>query len=164
MPLDLARIKALCFDVDGTLNDTDDQFAETVKTLLKPLGLFPFVDRDRMARWFVTWAEAPSNALLGYADRIGIDDQMSALMEWLSRHHRRKQKIFQISGPAFKKPGDMNPARPRQERNADGHHQRKGKERKKHIAITDGIGFILPQPGQVASTTAMIMMTRCTMR
>jgi HAD superfamily hydrolase (TIGR01549 family) len=96
MPLDLARIKALCFDVDGTLNDTDDQFAETVKTLLKPLGLFPFVDRDRMARWFVTWAEAPSNALLGYADRIGIDDQMSALMEWLSRHHRRKQKIFQL--------------------------------------------------------------------
>jgi HAD superfamily hydrolase (TIGR01509 family) len=96
MPLDLVRIKALCFDVDGTLNDTDDQFSETVKALLRPLGVFPFLDRDRMARRFVMWAEAPSNALLGYADRIGIDDQMAALMEWLSRHHRRKQKLFQL--------------------------------------------------------------------
>ena len=97
MPLDRNRIKALCFDIDGTLNDTDDQFAEAVKTLLKPLGVFPFfIDRDRIARRFVMWAEAPSNALLGYADRIGIDAQVSALMDWLSRHHRRKQKMFQL--------------------------------------------------------------------
>ena len=34
--------------------------------------------------------------LLGYADRIGIDAQVSALMDWLSRHHRRKQKMFQL--------------------------------------------------------------------
>ena len=96
MPLDLARIKALCFDVDGTLNDTDDQLTETVKALLKPLGVFPFVDRDRIARRFIMWAEAPSNALLGYADRIGIDAQVSALMDWLSRRQRRKQKMFQL--------------------------------------------------------------------
>ena len=29
MPLDLAKIQALCFDVDGTLRDTDDQYAHS---------------------------------------------------------------------------------------------------------------------------------------
>lgn len=96
MPLDVGRVKALCFDVDGTLNDTDDQFADTVNRLLKPLDVFPFMDREHIARRFVMWAEAPSNALLGCADRIGIDNQVSALMDWLSRHHRRKQKMFQL--------------------------------------------------------------------
>ncbi len=28
MPLDLSKIQALCFDVDGTLRDTDDQYEE----------------------------------------------------------------------------------------------------------------------------------------
>jgi len=76
MPLDLDRIKALCFDVDGTLNDTDNQFADIVKSLLKPLDVLPFVDRSRIARRFIMWAEAPSKALLGYADRIGIDNKL----------------------------------------------------------------------------------------
>ena len=96
MPLDLGRVKALCFDVDGTLNDTDDQFAESVKSLLKPLDVLPFVDRGRIARRFIMWAEAPGNALLGYADQIGIDDEAAALMDWLSRHNHRKQKMFQL--------------------------------------------------------------------
>ena len=96
MPLDVGRVKALCFDVDGTLNDTDDLFSESVKRLLKPLDAFTRLDRGRLARRFVMWAEAPSNALLGYADRIGIDAQVSALMDWLSRHHHRKQKMFQL--------------------------------------------------------------------
>ena len=96
MPLDVGRIQALCFDVDGTLNDTDDQYAETVKRLLKPLDVFPFMDREHIARRFIMWAEAPSNAVLGYADQIGIDDQVSALMDWLSRHHPRQQKMFQL--------------------------------------------------------------------
>lgn len=101
MPLDVGRIQALCFDVDGTLNDTDDQFADTVKSLLKPLDVLPFVDRGRIARRFVMWAEAPANGVLGFADQIGIDAQVSALMDWLSRYHRRKQKMFQlISGVA----------------------------------------------------------------
>ena len=96
MPLDVGRIQALCFDVDGTLNDTDDQFSETVKSLLKPLDVLPFVDRGHIARRFIMWAEAPSNALLCYADQIGVDAQVSALMDWLSRHHHRKQKMFQL--------------------------------------------------------------------
>jgi HAD superfamily hydrolase (TIGR01549 family) len=101
MPLDVGRILALCFDVDGTLNDTDDQYAETVKRLLKPLDVFPFLDREHIARRFVMWAEAPANAVLGYADRMGIDDEAITLVEWLQRHRPRRQKTFRvISGVA----------------------------------------------------------------
>ena len=34
MPLDISRIKALCFDVDGTLSDTDDYYANKVVAFL----------------------------------------------------------------------------------------------------------------------------------
>jgi phosphoglycolate phosphatase-like HAD superfamily hydrolase len=96
MPLDFDRIKALCFDVDGTLNDTDDQFAEKVKTFLNPMKVLPFVNRDKVARRFVMWAEAPANALLGYADRIGLDDMAAFLVEWMNRHRPRRPKNFKL--------------------------------------------------------------------
>ena len=31
MPLDFARIKGICFDIDGTLSDTDDQAVAAVE-------------------------------------------------------------------------------------------------------------------------------------
>jgi HAD superfamily hydrolase (TIGR01549 family) len=96
MTLDRNLIKALCFDVDGTLNDTDDLYAETLKRLLKPLDALPFVKRGRLARRFVMWAESPANALLGYADLFGIDSQVLGLVEWLQRHRPRKQKTFRL--------------------------------------------------------------------
>ena len=34
MPLDIPRIRALCFDVDGTLSDTDDQFEQIIEKML----------------------------------------------------------------------------------------------------------------------------------
>jgi HAD superfamily hydrolase (TIGR01509 family) len=96
MPLDVGRIQALCFDVDGTLSDTDDLFVDTVKRLLKPLDVFSFLDREHIARRFVMWAEAPGNVVLGYADRLGIDDEAIALVEWLQRHRPRRQKTFRL--------------------------------------------------------------------
>ncbi len=40
MPLDVSRIQAICFDIDGTLIDTDDQWVSQVEKrleLLRPL-------------------------------------------------------------------------------------------------------------------------------
>jgi len=85
MSLDLSRIKALCFDVDGTLSDTDDLYARKV-ALLFPRFLFK--DPARAARRFIMWIEAPGNALLGLADTLGIDDEMMAVIHWLSLHRR----------------------------------------------------------------------------
>ena len=91
MSLDLTRIKALCFDVDGTLSDTDDLYAQKVE------GFFPrflFKDPTHAARRFVMWVEAPGNAMLGYADKLGLDDEMVAVINWISRHRKHSGKKF----------------------------------------------------------------------
>jgi N-acetyl-D-muramate 6-phosphate phosphatase len=91
MTLDLPRIKALCFDVDGTLSDTDDLYANQISGLL-PRFLFP--DPEHTARRLVMWIESPGNALLGFADTIGLDDEMMALIDWLNRHRAHTLKHF----------------------------------------------------------------------
>jgi phosphoglycolate phosphatase-like HAD superfamily hydrolase len=93
MPLDLPRIKALCFDVDGTLSDTDDYYAKNVANFLPR---FLFRDPVHTARRLVMWVEAPGNALLGFADRIGIDDEMVAVIDWLNRHRKGPPKQYLI--------------------------------------------------------------------
>lgn len=91
MPIEISRIKALCFDVDGTLSDTDDLYTEKV---LHFLPQFLFKDPEHVARRFVMWMEAPGNALLGFADRIGLDDEMIAVINWLSLHRKQSDKKF----------------------------------------------------------------------
>jgi HAD superfamily hydrolase (TIGR01549 family) len=93
MPLDIPRIKALCFDVDGTLSDTDDYYANKIAAFLPP---FLFRDPVHTARRLVMWIESPGNALLGFADRIGIDDEMVALIDWLNRHRKSPLKKYLI--------------------------------------------------------------------
>lgn len=91
MPLNVPRIKALCFDVDGTLSDTDDLYAHKVSKFIPP---FLFKDPDHTARRFVMWIEAPGNAMLGLADRLHLDDEMVAVIDWLSRHRKLSSKTF----------------------------------------------------------------------
>ncbi|HEY5728997.1 MAG TPA: HAD family hydrolase [Anaerolineales bacterium] len=91
MMLEIPRIKALCFDVDGTLSDTDDLYVH------KAARFFPrflFKDPDHAARRFVMWIEAPGNALLGLTDTIGLDDEIVALIDWISRHQKKSAKKF----------------------------------------------------------------------
>jgi len=91
MSLDPSRIKALCFDVDGTLSDTDDLYARKISRFIPR---FLFKDADRAARRFVMWVEAPGNALLGLADTLGVDDEMIAIINWLSQHRKKSHRSF----------------------------------------------------------------------
>ncbi len=91
MPLDLTRINALCFDVDGTLSDTDNLYVQKVSRFMPH---FLFKDQHHAARRFVMWVEAPGNALLGLADTLGVDDEMVAVLNWLARRRRRSSKEF----------------------------------------------------------------------
>ena len=91
MTLDLPRIRALCFDVDGTLSDTDDLYTRKVARLLPRILSH---DPDRAARRFVMWMEAPGNALLGIPDRLGMDDELGAVFDWLSRRRAQPWKQF----------------------------------------------------------------------
>lgn len=91
MTLDISRIKALCFDMDGTLSDTDDMYVQKVMPFFPS---FLFRDPDRAARRFVMWIESPGNAMLGLADTLGLDDEMVAVIDWVSRHRKRLDKKF----------------------------------------------------------------------
>jgi phosphoglycolate phosphatase-like HAD superfamily hydrolase len=93
MTLDIPRIKALCFDVDGTLSDTDDYYAQKIVRFF-PRALFR--DPAHAARRLVMWVESPGNALLGFADRIGIDDEMVAFIDWMNRHRKGPLKKYLI--------------------------------------------------------------------
>ena len=91
MQLDLARVRALCFDVDGTLSDTDDLYIARVTRLLPR---FLFRDPERVARRFVMWIESPGNALMGIPDRFGLDDELAAVVNWMYRHRRKRWKRY----------------------------------------------------------------------
>jgi HAD superfamily hydrolase (TIGR01549 family) len=91
MTFDISRIKALCFDVDGTLSDTDDVYVHKVERFFPKIL---FKDPKHAARRFVMWVEAPGNALLGLTDTIGLDDEIIALIDWISRHQKRSAKKF----------------------------------------------------------------------
>ncbi len=96
MSLDLTRIQALCFDVDGTLNDTDDQYAQIAEAFFRPLRFFlPNRDAKPIARRFVMWAESPGNALMSLPDSLGLDDQLAKLLNYLSRSQSHKVRRFQ---------------------------------------------------------------------
>jgi HAD superfamily hydrolase (TIGR01549 family) len=95
MPLQISRIRAICFDVDGTLSDTDDVYVQKLERILSPFRLFlPHQDAHRAARRLVMWSEAPGNFLISIPDTFGIDDEIAAVMEWLNRHRPRPMKHF----------------------------------------------------------------------
>ena len=91
MPLDNSKIHALCFDVDGTLSDTDDLYAEKI---VRFFPRFLFRDPKRAARRFVMWMESPGNALLGLADTLGLDNEMMAVIDWFSRRGKKPWKKY----------------------------------------------------------------------
>ena len=91
MSLDTKRIKALCFDVDGTLSDTDDLYVQKVRRFFPSIL---FKNPAHAARRFIMWIEAPGNALLGLADTLGLDDEMVAVINWLSLHRKHSSKQF----------------------------------------------------------------------
>ena len=94
MALDLARIRALCFDLDGTLNNTDDQYAHKLTGWLKPLRwLFPEQDPLPFARQAVLFTETPAQLFFGLPDRLGFDDKLNAIGDWVYRHSAAKKNI-----------------------------------------------------------------------
>jgi phosphoglycolate phosphatase-like HAD superfamily hydrolase len=86
MPLDISRIRALCFDVDGTLSDTDDLFVQRLAGLLRPVR-FVFQGRDPrpFARRFVMATESPGTFLFGLPDRLNFDHQLASLGDLIYR-------------------------------------------------------------------------------
>ena len=101
MPLIVSRIRAICFDVDGTLSDTDDQMVAQFVKFLRPVNYLlrkqplPFV-----ARRMVMALESPAHLLMGVPDFLGLDEPAAWLFSGINRAiwRRRRNNFLLVSG------------------------------------------------------------------
>jgi phosphoglycolate phosphatase-like HAD superfamily hydrolase len=85
MAFDPARVRALLFDLDGTLADTDDEYVRRAGAFIRRLNfLFPRADPTRFLRWSMMMAETPLTHLMGVPDWLGIDAPLARAADWLA--------------------------------------------------------------------------------
>jgi phosphoglycolate phosphatase-like HAD superfamily hydrolase len=89
MPFDPSRVRAIFFDVDGTLRDTDDEYvARFTRWLAYVRFLLPGRNAARAARWLVMQVETPATFLYTIPDWLHIDDEIARLGDWLAARRR----------------------------------------------------------------------------
>ncbi len=76
------KIRAVLFDLDGTLMDTDDQ---AVERLTRSLQTLHWPQPTRAARRLVMASETPVNALMTAIDIVGLDGPLMTLTNWWRR-------------------------------------------------------------------------------
>lgn len=99
MPLDLPRIRALCFDIDGTLADTDDHL---VAQLAKWFDAVPGVSgrrAERVARQTVMGLETPVHGAYAKLDELGLDVPLTRLRDRLRAIRRRGDEPGRTRNP-----------------------------------------------------------------
>jgi len=98
MALDLARVRAICFDVDGTLSDTDDQWVSSFeRRLVRIRRLFPRGEVRPFARWAIMCAETPGNLIYNFLDRMDLDDEVGRLYSYLCQQKvGRQPRVFWV--------------------------------------------------------------------
>lgn len=100
MPLDLERIRGLCFDVDGTISDTDDAWVDRIARWFKPLEkLIKPAQARRFARRLVMFTESPMNAAYYTMDALSLDDNFARLFDrFVQNNEVRTGKFLLMSG------------------------------------------------------------------
>jgi len=82
MPLNLNQIQALCFDVDGTLRDTDDQYEARFTRLFTPFyRLAPRRDPRKAARRLVMTLDTPINLVYAFLDWLHLDATVIGMLD-----------------------------------------------------------------------------------
>jgi phosphoglycolate phosphatase-like HAD superfamily hydrolase len=95
MPIDIAKVQAICFDIDGTLSETDDLFVDRLARVLLPIKLVMIkFDTKKAARRIIMGMESPGNWIYSIPDRIGIDDEIASLMNKICYRMNHKSKFI----------------------------------------------------------------------
>ena len=101
MTLDASRIKAICFDIDGTLSDTDDLYIQKILPFVRPFHwLNPRREPAFMARRLVMNMETPGNDLYHLLDWMGLDALAGKVYNRVRRSigHSRVKKFMIVPG------------------------------------------------------------------
>jgi HAD superfamily hydrolase (TIGR01509 family) len=97
MPVDFSRVQGMCFDVDGTLSDTDDVWVSRLTGSLHSLRfLFRKSDPQPFARWLVMLSESPMNGIYHLLDRFSLDALIAQLFNRLSQSNKKHGQPFQL--------------------------------------------------------------------
>jgi HAD superfamily hydrolase (TIGR01549 family) len=95
MSLDSSRVSALCFDVDGTLRDTDDQIVSRLAKAINPFRfMLPQRDPLLFARRTVMALEDPGTFLHGLPDRLDIDHHLAQFLGIFQRLNGKGKETF----------------------------------------------------------------------
>ena len=101
MSLDIPMIKAILFDVDGTISDTDDKWVENLVNILRPVRwLFPAECARSFARWLIMTLETPGNLVYTSLDWTHVDDDLGKLFGFFARRNigRKPKEFWLIDG------------------------------------------------------------------
>jgi HAD superfamily hydrolase (TIGR01549 family) len=80
------RLKAIFFDLDGTLIDTDDAILEALASRLERFsGILPEENPRRFLRRIMLAAEGPMNRVVTLLDMVGLDDNVFSIGDRLRR-------------------------------------------------------------------------------
>jgi phosphoglycolate phosphatase len=90
MALDLQRVRALCFDVDGTIADTDDHLVAQLAGLLDAIPGVSGRRGERLARQVVMGLETPVHGAYAVLDRMGLDVPINRLRSRLKAIRQRQ--------------------------------------------------------------------------
>ena len=101
MSLNISRIKLLCFDVDGTLADTDDEMVHKLASRLTFIKrVFPSWNEQTFTRRVIMGIETPANLVFNLPDHLGLDDEIVWLIQRFNRMGigKRKPPFWLING------------------------------------------------------------------
>lgn len=101
MTIDTQRVKLLCFDVDGTISDTDDIMVNKLYRWISFVtSLYPSLDTYNLARRVIMGIETPANLVFSIPDRLGIDDEIAWIIDRFNKlgMGKRKPPFWLIKG------------------------------------------------------------------
>ena len=97
MGIQAERVRAILFDIDGTLSDSDDLMVQKVEWFLKSFYFFSTIEkRHSMARWLVMAIESPGNFLYNLADLFDLDSLFIRMINNRSKKRKHQVKKYWI--------------------------------------------------------------------
>jgi N-acetyl-D-muramate 6-phosphate phosphatase len=101
MPLNTSLIRAICFDIDGTLSDTDNLWLQKTLPFIRPFNrVFPRMEPNRVARRLIMSLETPGNYMYYLLDRAGMDATAGRIYNWINKSvlYPRKKNFMIVPG------------------------------------------------------------------